>query len=392
MLPSFSRNVYALCLGLCVSRTGAAVVMFLPTYVTSELGRSLPFATSIIGAYGAGAIVGAALGGIAADRIGRRAAMVTSLVGCALAVGALGLSRSSLVLLMSSLCFGLFNEMFRAPSAAMLTELVEPDRRAIAFGLYSLAANLGLGAAALLGGALATRSFSWLFWMNATTSAVLALAFATLLPETQPAARDASPGLRECAATISRDHTFLAFSGASFLIGLVFLQSMSTLPLAMRDAGMAPDGVGRVMVVNSVLIVLLQLPVTSIVARAPRGAMVVLTTLLIGVGFGLHALTHTSLEFAGAVAVWTLGEIAHGPLLQAAVGDLAPEKLRGRYIGVIGMCFTASLMVGAPLGGWAFARMGSRTLWIAALALSAVSAAIFWQIRGALDRHSRVPD
>ena len=37
--------------------------------------------------------------------------------------------------------------------------------------------------------------------------------------------------------------------------------------------------------------------------------------------------------YAVAIAIWTLGEIAHLPTANAVVADMAPTKLRGRYRG-----------------------------------------------------------
>ena len=43
-------------------------------------------------------------------------------------------------------------------------------------------------------------------------------------------------------------------------------------------------------------------------------------------------------------------------------GDLAPQALRGRYMGLIGMSFSSALAIGGPLGGMVLARLGSTCL------------------------------
>ena len=56
------------------------------------------------------------------------------------------------------------------------------------------------------------------------------------------------------------------------------------------------------------------------------------------VGAGLFSLTgiaRTVPLLAATVVIWTMGEIVSSPVVVAYVAQLAPERYRGRYMGLL---------------------------------------------------------
>jgi MFS family permease len=66
------RTFWALFSALLVNRAGAFAMLLLPTYLSVERGTSLAVAGLVTGGYGAGGAAGTLLGGVLADRWGRR--------------------------------------------------------------------------------------------------------------------------------------------------------------------------------------------------------------------------------------------------------------------------------------------------------------------------------
>ena len=48
---------------------------------------------------------------------------------------------------------------------------------------------------------------------------------------------------------------------------------------------------------------------------------------------------------------------------QSTVADFAPPEMRGRYMGVFGLCHGIGLTFGVPLGGYILDRFGPDVLW-----------------------------
>ena len=369
-----------ICLGTLLNRAGSLVIPFLALYLESERGLTADRASWVVGSYGVGSFLGTMVGGHLADEIGRRPVMVGSLLGAAGVLAALSHVDSLPLLVAAVVLLSTVADAYRPASMAMIGDLVPTERREHAFGLLYVAINLGFSAAPLLGGFLAARSYSLLFLVNAASCAAYGIILLAAVPETLPAAgagpRVAVPWSAAVRA-ILRDRVFLLFLGATLAAALVFMQHMAPLPLFMKRAGLGPDTYGRVISLNGLMIVALQLPVTAWITRWPRGRMLMVAALLIGAGFGLTGVAVLPVHFAATVAVWTLGEIIQAPLTNAAVSDLAPIHLRARYMSAMALCYSLSVVVGAPLGGMALEHLGGGALWWGCAGMGVVSAALY---------------
>ncbi len=394
----FPRAVYILCVGSFINRAGTFLLPFLTLYLVGELGLGVGFATLAMGVYGAGSILGALAGGYLADRAGRRAVMLISLLGGACILRFFGYIYWPAGILAAVAAFTVLAEMYRPAASAMIADLVSPDQRPHAYALMYVAINLGFAVGAVIGGFLATLWFTWLFWGDALTAAAYTLIILALIQETRPArnsnpAKSADPdstaGHVEAVAAprfealrhIAGDRTFVAFCVASLLCGLVFMQFMSTFPIHLHELGIGPDSYGKLISINGLLIVLFQLPVAALVSRFHRGTVVALAALVTGVGFGLVGFSVSIWHFVVVVVVCTCGELMHAPLMSSIVTDLAPARFRARYLGVFSMCFSSANMIGAPLGGWIMSRGGGQYLWPGCFAVSAIATVLFLAIR-----------
>jgi len=108
------------------------------------------------------------LGGRIGDRVGRKRALITGLVGFALASAIGGLSVNFTMLVIARTVQGAFGALL-APSvlALLTTTFVDPDERGKAFGIYGAIAGTGGALGLLLGGILTSyASWRWTLFVN----------------------------------------------------------------------------------------------------------------------------------------------------------------------------------------------------------------------------------
>jgi MFS family permease len=377
-IRSLPRPVWILCAGSFVNRFGSFVAVFLVLYLR-EKGYSIAEAGLLVGGYGAGNVLAAAVGGLAADRLGRRNAIALSMFSSAATLLALSQADHIVPIAILTTLAGLTGEMYRPASSALLTDLVPAGQRLPAFALNRLAINAGFAAGPATAGFLADRSFTYLFVGDALTSAIFGVIALTALPE-GVRTRRGEERRGEATRTIFRDRVFLLFLISSVLGAFVYFQANVTLPLHVRDSGLSNSDYGLLISLNGLAIVFLELPFTSITQRFPAIPVLAVGSLLVGFGFALNAWAETLAALGVAVLIWTIGEIVYAPVASAYVADIAPDHLRGRYQGAWGLTWGLAFMVGPAIGAALYAWNGD-TFWLICGGLGVVSALLLLAAR-----------
>lgn len=369
------RSVHILCAGMFINRAGSFVMVFLTIYVTEQLGFEKTFAAQCMGMFGLGAIAASLIGGQLADQIGRKVVMLTAMFGGAILLLALSAAESRTAVLLTIFAYALVAETFRPACSAMMGDLTEPSQRPASFGLYYICINLGFACGPPIGGILADVSYKFLFWGDALTMAAFGLIIGCFVPESQAAVPEDTPTPDDVPVTVAvkrilSDGPFVLFCLATFLLSLVFMQSVATLPIFIKDAGYSNSEFGVFMAINGLLIFLVQLPLTHFLERFNAMSNIVVGGILIGIGFGMYYWPATSFLLVAAVLVWTVGEMMQAPFKQTVVTNLAPPELRARYLGLFSMSHSLALMVGAPIGGFILSNHGSQALWSVCFTIS----------------------
>jgi MFS family permease len=375
-LPS---TYWVLWTGSLVNRLGTFVVPFLALYLTRERGFTVEQAGLVVSLYGAGVVVSGPLGGTLADRLGRRAALVSGLWLGAASMLLLAFAREPLWIRVAAFMLGMLGDLYRPAVAATISDIVPPQDRDRAFGLLFWVVNVGFAIAFPLGGLLAGSGFFILFMVDALTTFLYGCLVLLKVPDGRPQRAPSDSPLLSTAPF--RDITFLNFLLPSFLVTLVFFQSLGALALDLGSRGMGPAEFGLVMAVNCALIVLVQPFSARWVSKWRRSGVLASAAVLMGLGFGLHTLSFNVPLAMLAVGVWTLGEILSASVSSSVVADLAPAELRGSYQGAYLMSWGLAFCVAPALGGWVLGRYGGLTLWGGCLLLGLLAGA--WNLAAA---------
>ncbi|MEW2381022.1 MFS transporter [Micromonospora sp. NPDC047707] len=384
--------------GLLINRAGAFAMLFLSLYLTAARGASESLAGAVVGAYGLGGAAGVLLGGVLADRWGRRATLLAAHLATTALMVALAFSRHLLVIAVLSALVGVAHSMPGPAFVAAIVDVVPEERRSRAFNLQFWAFNLGMAVASLLAGVLAEASFLALFLVDAGATLIAALVIAAKVPETLPDARRARrpvdhlgradqlrradqagradrpgrvrrPGLH----TALTDRVFLAFVGLTFVLAVLTMQTSTIMPLAMRADGLRPSAYGAVVALGGVLIVVGQLFVPRLIDRHRKDHVLAVSTALLAAGFAALAVADELWVYLAAAVVWTVGQMLAAPPNAQINADLAPPELRARYQSVFYLAFPAASFVAPTLGGVSLQYLGERH-WLIVGALGLLAA------------------
>lgn len=350
------RPAWFLVSGHFVNWFASFAIVFLVLYLTKR-GYSFAAAGTAVAAYGIGEMITGGLAGHLADRIGRRSTMAMSMFASAAATLALYFVHSYEAILVVAFLAGVATEGWRPASRALMADVVPEGQRVTAFALVRLAGNLGIALGSVVAGFLADRSFLWVFLTDAATSAVFGALVLLALPPGR-VTRRAEERERGGYRLMLADRGFVMFLVSSAVISFVYFQGQSaSLPLhVVRVSHLSPSDFGLLLALNGVLVVLLELPISSITMHRRPKPTIALGFLLVGLGFGLTATAHTLPTLLVTVAIWTLGEMVAAPVGYAYVADIAPDHLRGRYQGLYGVFWGTGSVTGPAVGTWLLAQ------------------------------------
>ena len=365
MLSTFSglpRTAWIIFAGTVVNRLGYVVTPFLVFYLGSR-GVSTAQVPYVLGALGAGNLIGPLLGGLFADRWGRRPTMLIGLIGTAAAQGMLFAAPNVITLAFAAVLLSGAGTMVSPAAGALLTDAVPADWQRQAFSLTHWAVNIGTAVAGILGGFLATRGYWLLFTVDATTSLAFALIVGVLLPSERRGVRVAGSPDRMGYGVVFRDplmRTLLPLFGVALVI---YSLTEVCLPLAIRDHGLSPTTLGLMATLNAALVVILQPFAMQVLARFRQIPIYVIASMLTAIGIALTGVAHGVWSFAATVVCWSAGEAMIGGVPGSIVASLAPQDARGRYQGSFQWTWGIARFVALAVGTAVYADASPSVVW-----------------------------
>ena len=357
------RQVWILALAAVVNRSGTMVLPFMTLYLTTKLSFSAVEAGRVLSLYGLGAIAGSWLGGVLSDRAGPLRVQIASLTGTGIGFIALSRIEGRLGVSLAMLGLSVVQECFRPAMLTAVTRGSDPAVRTRSLALVRLAVNLGMTVGPAVGGILAVHHYGLLFVADAATCWLAAGVLAVTVgwsggPRPLPSAVAVS------AVSPWRDRPYLAFLAAMVVLGTVFFQIWSTMPLYFRQHyRLAEDSIGFLLAINTVMIVAFEMVLLRAVERRDHMALAGLGCLLVCTGFALLPLGKSWAFAALAVVVWTVGEMLSVPLTNSVASNRAPAASSGRYMGAYSLAFAVSFVLAPTLGTTVYERLGPQVLW-----------------------------
>jgi MFS family permease len=177
------------------------------------------------------------------------------------------------------------------------------------------------------------------------------------------------------------------------------ISQLEILPaFAKNEAGVTEQGIRWLFFVNTLVVVLLQLPITRLAEGRRRipvlalvGVVAAAAWLLVPISALWLAGTSAFVLLAVAVSIFAVSECLQGAVLPALVVDLADARLLGRYMAISALSWQVGFTIGPAAGGGLLAASPTG-LWLAtAFVLLAAGAATLTLERGLPEGLRRAP-
>jgi len=392
--PELPRPVWLLEAGGVANSLGNGIVLpFLIIYLNEVRGFGLATSGMIVATLGAVALASGPFCGRLIDRIGPRATLIASLLLLAVGYGGFPFIRAPWQAFLLAAIAGAGNGGFAPAHSSLLATLTTREQRNAAYAVQRATDNLGFGVGALVGGLIATTSvpdsFTLLFLLDAMTF----IAFIALLMFVP--ARRAVSGAAHAAGRYSavlRDRVFLwLLLLIAVLVAAAYAQVATVLPpFAKQEASISEAGIGVIFFVNTVVIVIAQLPLAKAIEGRKRmrvlalsaGIFAATSVAILAAGYWLTS-SAAVVALCGVIIVFSLAECLHGSVQNPLIADLAPSHLLGRYMALRTISWQVGFMAGPALGTLLLARSPTG-LWLGAatacLLVCAGSLVLGWRI------------
>src|SRR5258708_14867389 len=280
-----------------------------------------------------------------ADLWGRRCRMLVSLFVRAVVLMVLSSLTNFFAIGVTTLLLGLFTDLYRPASGAIMADLVQPEARARAFSLRYWAINPGAAIGLRLAGWLAPHNYFLLFLGDAAPTFGFGVVTLLFIPETRvhhPTAHATAGASRRLRVVTHLRSQFaeeakliqfgLLFAALMLITASVYNQADATMPLAMQANHLNESAFGTVIALNGVVIVLVSLTVNRLLEKRSAFLIMAAGALLIGSGFGMYAFATTKLAYAFGVVIWTLAEVAVAPPPATTPRDVVTARRRAPFL------------------------------------------------------------
>ncbi len=382
-LRSFPRSLWVLIGGVFINRFGAFVWPFLTVYLTRR-GFTLGEVSIAVSAFGLGALCGGIVGGWLSDHIGRRNTIVTGTFGAATSVMLLYQAQTLPWIVVFGALIGVFAGTHNPAASALLADLVPDAQRVRAYASLRIAGNAGFACGTAVGGVLVNHSLFWLFAGDALTTAIYGSIALLWLPH---GLRGQTHGTPWSAAlrSLRENRAFQALWIGAFASACVAMQFATTYALHVKQRDvhltlgpvhLSPEAIfGLLMSWNGIFVMIFELPLTVWTLRFDARRVMALGYLLSGFGFALNGFVHTLGGLFVAMTLFSIGEVISAPTAAALVARIAPENLRGRYMGALALSWNVAGIV-APQIGFRLFAIDPLVLWSACAVLGALAALV----------------
>lgn len=367
--------------------SGRFTMVFLALFLTAHMGLSPASMGVHLAVYGLGGVLSVLCGGAIADAVGRRPALLGSLLFSAVLTVVLAVTSAGPVLPLVLFVLGLVSFATKPVFETFIADVVEPHDRHRAYSLNYIAINCGFIVAPQAAALLVEQSWAMMMLVESAVLVVVCVLVLVSVPSDRRTAvkeseRLPNRGLR----IVFADRLFMAFVITNLAFMVVLMQNTLSLPIFMADEGYSTRAFAWLLTLNGLILIALQIPVSTRVLRYRASTTLVVATVLMALGYAIYPFADAWWILAVGVTVWTLGELINMPTAAWLASRFAPAEYRGRYLGVFALTSSLAFLVGPLVSGVLLDVAGPQALWWVCTGLMVVTSIARWALVSAQEK------
>lgn len=361
----FSKPIWLICLATFFNSMGQIIGMFVSLYLNTLHYniREIGFALTV---YGIGYLAGSYMSGDLCKKYHPKDILCFSMLFNSVFIAAVIFSNNLVYISIVLACSGLSNSTVRPASVLLINQLVKPEHRARTFGLRRVCINLGIALTATICGLLASLSYILVFLFAGF--AIFIAGMVLLLNKTYQQiqyirVRDpkSHPHLRNSPDAIRK---FWVIALVYLMVVIVFNQMRTTYPIYLNDFyHMGPHLLASLYFINSMLIVLIEVPLLTYLAKVRQHLLIAIGGLMVCVGFGILPFsTHKLFAYFGCL-LWSIGEILIYPTLLTLMLSTMKTNLE-RYSALYQTTYSMGVLISPIFGVLLYSIDNGKVLWL----------------------------
>lgn len=377
-----SREMWILAITMLINRCGSMVLLFMSVYLTVELKFTIPQAGIVLAMFGFGSLAGAFIGGKIVDALGFYPVLIWSLVLSGVMILILGYTRHYYVVAFFTFMVTCTGDMFRPANSAAIHAYSKPEHYPQSIALNRLAMNLGFTIGPMLGGFLAQKSYSFLFWADGITCILAAVFLRLLLPVKFMSTKvvDAKEKLK--INSPYQDKNYLYFLFFTALYALCFFQFITAFPLYFKkEYHLSEQSIGLMMALNGMGVAIIEMfLIFYIKNKWTQFNFISLGVVLLIFAFLVLIPFHGIFILIISVILLTISEMLAMPFMSTYSLTKAQDKNMGDYMALYAMSWSLALILAPILGTQIINHFGFNTLWCCISGIAVISLLGIYQL------------
>ncbi len=349
-----NKDILSLTFARLIMAFGYSIAFpFLSIYLYEVRNLSMSLIGSILGISTIFGIIGRILGGLLSDYFGSKNVLVISFF-----------IRSFIFLSISiviafNLDYRLFipililNSLFFSINMSNLDTLVaqlskEEDRN-LAYSINRVGVNLGWSLGPAIGGVIAVKSFSLLFFISFLATIFSSIMLQLTIPNTNKTLKSFEFPIKD----ILSNRQFLLFSLFSLGFFITMSQLISTLSVyATSFVKISKNELGILYAINGLLVVFLQIPISNYIEKIDEKVALVIGTFFYFVGYLSIGFANDFYHLLISIIIITIAEMFVVPSAQTIASILSDKNKLGSFIGFFGLFQGLGWAIGPIIGGF----------------------------------------
>lgn len=294
--------------------------------------------------------------GILTDRVGRRTILVYSQIPAVifylLIFYTIAVPNYFILLLASWYGTIIINSIQYPAVQAAVADVTSVSERLSGYTVMRIMANLGIAIGPLIGAYLAYFGLQYIFLVSAAVTVVEILMLYALFRETYVPGEHKALKKGDLGRAYRQDRFFIFFIIIGIILGVFMRQRGSSFTVYTIVIENLPYAyLGYVWALNGALVVILQFPFLRLMTRFGNPMMWRgVGTLFYAISFFILTSTPVFLVLVVFMTISTFGEDLLSPTTQSIITTMAPENMRGSYVGVYNLYTSLGGFAGAVIG------------------------------------------